>query len=62
MQILSQLIPERLSEFQWTIAKLVDLGVNEMWLQDANPTPGQARELLKGILYLKEWCRYNNPT
>jgi hypothetical protein len=36
------------------IARLLELGVSEKWLEELNPTEQQARDLLKGILYLKE--------
>jgi hypothetical protein len=55
-----QQVSERMTEFQWTIAKLIEIGVNEDWLRKANPTHSQARDMLKGLLYLKEWCKYNN--
>jgi len=32
----------------------LELGVDEEWLSKSKMTPDQARELLKGILYLKE--------
>ena len=34
--------------------KLNELGVNEEWLIESKMTPQMARDLLKGILYLKE--------
>jgi len=36
------------------LAKLLELGVSEKWLSEVNITPKQARELLMGILYLRE--------
>ena len=36
------------------LTKLLELGVNEKWLSEANMTPKQARDLLMGILYLRE--------
>lgn len=36
------------------MAKLLELGVDEEWLSRSNLSPDEARELLKGILYLKE--------
>jgi hypothetical protein len=38
----------------WDIAKLLELGVSEEWLRTANPTPQQIKDLLKGLLYLRE--------
>ena len=38
----------------WDIAKLLALGVEEDFLKTANLTPEQARDLVKGLLYLKE--------
>jgi len=38
----------------WDIAKLLEFGVNEEWLRTTNPTPQQIRDLLKGLLYLRE--------
>jgi hypothetical protein len=35
------------------LAKLVELGVNEKWLIESELTPQGARDLLKGLLYLK---------
>ena len=35
-------------------AKLVELGVDERWLLETNPTSKAALDLLKGIIYLKE--------
>jgi hypothetical protein len=36
------------------LAKLVELGVNEKWLIESGLTAQGARDLLKGLLYLKE--------
>ena len=38
----------------WDIAKLLALGVEEDFLKTANLKPEQARDLVKGLLYLKE--------
>jgi hypothetical protein len=38
----------------WDIAKLLELGVDEKYLLESNITPEQARDLVKGLLYLKE--------
>jgi len=35
-------------------ANLMELGVNEKWLMEANFTREEMTQLLKGILYLKE--------
>jgi hypothetical protein len=42
----------------WDIAKLLELGVDEKFLLENEITPQQARDLVKGLLYLKE--RYNS--
>jgi hypothetical protein len=44
----------RLEQQDRIFAKLIELGVDERWLMETNPTPKEARGLLKGILYLKE--------
>jgi hypothetical protein len=36
------------------MAKLLECGVDGEWLSKSRITPDQARELLKGILYLRE--------
>ena len=41
----------------WDIAKLLELGVSEEWLKTTNPSPQQIRDLLKGLLYLRERTR-----
>jgi hypothetical protein len=38
----------------WDIAKLLTLGVEENFLKNADLKPEQARDLVKGLLYLKE--------
>ncbi len=43
-----------LKQMHWDIAKLLELGVDEKFLIESNITPEQARDLVKGILYLKE--------
>jgi hypothetical protein len=44
-------------QYSWDIAKLLELGVDEAWLSSVNPTPQQARELVKGLLYVREWAK-----
>jgi hypothetical protein len=39
---------------RWDIMKLLSLGVDGEFLSNSNITPTQARELLKGLLYLRE--------
>ena len=46
-----------LAQMHWDIAKLLELGVDEKFLLENKITPQQARDLVKGILYLNE--RYN---
>jgi hypothetical protein len=46
-----------LKHMHWDIAKLLELGVDEKFLLENEITPTQARDLVKGLLYLKE--RYN---
>jgi hypothetical protein len=36
------------------LAKLLELGVDGEWLEQMKITPDQARQLLMGILYLRE--------
>ena len=36
------------------LVKLLELGVDEVWLSKSKITSDQARELLKGVLYLRE--------
>jgi hypothetical protein len=43
-----------LKQMHWDIAKLLELGVDEKFLFESNITPEQARDLVKGLLYLKE--------
>jgi hypothetical protein len=38
----------------WDIAKLLEMGVDANFLQESNVTPEQARDLVKGLLYLRE--------
>jgi hypothetical protein len=51
-------VPEQqspnLKQMHWDIAKLLELGVDEKYLEESNITPEQARDLVKGLLYLKE--------
>lgn len=43
-----------LVQMHWHIAKLLELGVDERWLAAENISLEQARDLVKGLLYLKE--------
>ena len=43
-----------LKQMHWDIAKLLELGVDEKFLAEIDITPEQARDLVKGLLYLKE--------
>ena len=43
-----------LTEIHWHIAKLLELGVDERWLASENISLEQARDLVKGMLYLRE--------
>lgn len=43
-----------LQQMHWDIAKLLELGISEEWLSESNITPKQARDLVKGLLYLRE--------
>ena len=51
-------VPEQqlpnLKQMHWDIAKLLELGVDEKFILESNITPEQARDLVKGLLYLKE--------
>ncbi|MEW6605089.1 MAG: hypothetical protein AB1351_10455 [Thermoproteota archaeon] len=46
-----------LKQMHWDIAKLLEMGVDANFLLESNITPEQARDLVKGLLYLKE--RFN---
>lgn len=48
---------ESMVQMHWDISKLLSLGVDEQFLKESDITPDQARDLVKGILYLRE--RYN---
>lgn len=41
-------------QLHWDIMKLLELGVNEEFLMTSNMTPEQARDMVKGLLYLRE--------
>lgn len=43
-----------LKQMHWDIAKLLELGVDEKFLFESAITPEQARDLVKGLLYLTE--------
>lgn len=45
---------QNLKQMHWDIAKLLELGVDEKFLSESSITPEQARDLLKGLLFLKE--------
>jgi hypothetical protein len=45
---------QKLVMMHWDIMKLLSLGVDERFLQTSGITPDQARDLLKGLLYLRE--------
>jgi hypothetical protein len=42
------------TQMHWHIAKLLELGVDEEWLASENISLEQARDLIKGLLYLRE--------
>lgn len=42
-----------IAQMHWDITKLLSLGVSEEFLKEG-VTPLQARDLLKGLLYLRE--------
>ena len=44
----------KLEELDRILAKLIELGVSKEWLMEANQNTETARQLLKGILYLKQ--------
>ena len=44
----------KVEELDRILAKLIELGVNKEWLTEANQNTETARQLLKGILYLKQ--------
>jgi hypothetical protein len=41
-------------QMHWDITKLLSLGVDEKFLKETKITPAQARDLVKGLLYLRE--------
>lgn len=43
-----------LMQMHWDIKKLLELGVSEKFLKECRVTPEQARDLVKGLLYLRE--------
>lgn len=43
-----------LVQMHWDIEKLLSLGVDEKFLKECHVTPEQARDLVKGLLYLRE--------
>lgn len=45
---------EELIALHWDVTKLLELGVNEKWLMESKITEDVARDLVKGILYLRE--------
>lgn len=45
---------QKLLAMHWDMTKLLELGVDEKFLHDSNITPEQARDLVKGLLYLRE--------
>ena len=45
---------QELQSMHWDLVKLLELGVNAEWLAKINIASNQARELVKGLLYLKE--------
>jgi hypothetical protein len=49
-----------LKQMHWDIAKLLELGVDEKFIAESNLSPDQARDLVKGLLYLKE--RFSKDT
>ena len=49
-----------LKQMHWDIAKLLELGVDEKFIAESNLSPYQARDLVKGLLYLKE--RFSKDT
>ncbi|HEX7032719.1 MAG TPA: hypothetical protein VF172_06955 [Nitrososphaera sp.] len=46
-----------LKQMHWDIAKLLEMGVDANFLLESNITPEQARDLVKGLLYLRERFR-----
>lgn len=47
-------ITSEIDDMARDMAKLVSLGINEEALAETRPTPKQTKDLLKGILYLRE--------
>jgi len=44
----------QLEQMHWDIMKLLSLGVSEEWLKETDMNPQQIKDLLKGLLYLRE--------
>jgi hypothetical protein len=42
-------------QLHWDITKLLEMGINEEWAGQL--TPAEARDLVKGLLYLRERYR-----
>ena len=47
-------IAKQLEQMHWDIMKLLSLGVSEEWLKETDMNPQQTKDLLKGLLYLRE--------
>ena len=45
---------ESIVQMHWDISKLLSFGVDEGFLKERDIIPDQARDLVKGILYLRE--------
>jgi hypothetical protein len=54
MLIVSDLESNLTTTIPWDIAKLSELGVNTKRFMELGATPEMMRDLLKGILYLRE--------
>jgi len=44
----------QLEQMHWDIMKLLSLGVSEEFLRETQMSPQQTKDLLKGLLYLRE--------
>jgi|GEM_PF-1839896 len=50
-----------LLQMHWDVAKLLELGVDASFIAESNITPEQARDLVKGLLYLRERFSKKDP-
>jgi hypothetical protein len=54
MRFLDVLQESQILQMHWDISKLLSLGVEEDFLKESNLSASEARDLVKGLLYLRE--------